>query len=71
MEGRGAVSDYEAQKVLEFFTEANEGDGVMDGAGQVWRFDGEMWQHKRSRVTPVRLAAALNPDLAHHWGEES
>lgn len=71
MEGGRAVSDYEAQKVLEFFTDANAGDGAMDGAGQIWRFDGEMWQHKRSRVTPVKLAAALNPDLAHHWRVQS
>lgn len=62
----------EARVMLAFFTDAPDGEGVMDGAGVIWRkFDGS-WvsAERRSRRVPSEvLARALCPDLAEHMKE--
>ncbi|MEV7798606.1 hypothetical protein AB0O14_05920 [Microbacterium foliorum] len=57
----------EARVMLAFFTEAPDGEGVLDGAGVVWRKFGNSWvsAESRSRSVPSEvLARALCPDLA-------
>lgn len=60
----------EAAEVLEFFTGAEDGDRVMDGAGTVWHHVGGFWYagspRRIRKVSSVDLARALNPDLAVH-----
>lgn len=54
----------EARAVLEHFTKAKNGDSVMDGREQVWRFWNGFFWHKNRRIRPLDLAKALNPDIA-------
>lgn len=66
------AEQHEARALLAFFTDAADGEGVMDGAGIIWRkFDGS-WvsAERRSRRVPSEvLARALCPDLAEHMKE--
>lgn len=61
------MSTHEAQMVLDHFTQAKDGDKVMDGSGIIWTFQGGWWislqGNRRRLVAPVVLAKALNPDL--------
>lgn len=62
----------EAQVMLAFFTEAEEGAAVMDGAGVIWHHSDGYWYAGKVRraalrkIASVDLARALCPDLAEH-----
>ena len=64
--------EYEAAVMLAFFTEAEEGAAVMDGAGVIWHHSEGYWYAGKVRpsalrkVASVDLARALCPDLAEH-----
>ncbi len=61
----------EARAVIEYFTNAEDGEAVMDGGGVIWQRSGDAWYSKRGslirRATPTVLARALCPDLAEHF----
>lgn len=63
-----SAAEHEARVVLAHFTDAKDGDGVMDGDGVIFTFQGGWWVgmvgRRRMQATPVALAKALNPDLA-------
>ena len=71
----------EASEVLSMFTEAKQGEAVMDGRGNIWRRNGDEWESKPqgmriiARVATIDLACALVPDLAVEmralWNETS
>lgn len=62
----------EAKLMLEFFTEAADGQAVMDGEGKIWHKHGCMWSwasangRRRMAVPSSMFARALCPDLAEY-----
>lgn len=61
------AEQHEARVMLAFFQDAPDGDGVMDGAGVVWRKFGDAWvsaERRSRRVPSAVLARTLCPDLA-------
>ena len=68
------AEQHEARVMLAFFTDAPEGEGVMDGVGVVWRKFGNSWvsaERRPRRVPSGVLARALCPELAEHMDGEA
>lgn len=68
------AEQHEAGILLAFFTDAPDGEGVMDGRGVVWRKFGHSWvsaERRPRRVPSEVLARALCPDLAEHMESEA
>ena len=64
------AQQHEAHIMLTYFTEAAEGEAVMDGAGTIWHHSEGYWYAGRGlrvrKVASADLARALCPDLAEH-----
>ena len=63
----------EARQLLEFFTNAKDGEAVMDGAGNIWHHSGGSWytgsRRKLRQASSLDLARGLCPDLADEMTE--
>lgn len=69
MTGQGAAYlRGEAAAVKKHFTQAKNGEKVLDGHGVVWTFQRGWWigykGRRRIQASPMALAKALNPDVA-------
>lgn len=66
--GAEQAREREARAMLTFFTEAAEGEAVMDGAGNIWQHSAGFWysgtRRRLRQVSSADLARALCPDLA-------
>lgn len=58
----------EARDMLAYFTQAKDGEAVMDGDGVIWHRSGAYWysgtRRRMRQVTSIDLARGLCPDLA-------
>ena len=69
------AEQHEARIMLAYFTDAANGEAVMDGAGVIWHKSGEYWysgtRRRLRQVASADLARALCPDLAEHMAVPS